>query len=263
MEQAIIGDIQRLSVELAVTDEDVRDSQRLRHRVFVEEMGAASDGIQDGIERDYYDEFCHHLIVRDQATGEVVASTRILTDTQARLAGGFYSENEFDMTAILGIPGRVMEIGRTCVHPDYRNGGTIGLLWSGLARFMDINRFGHLIGCASISMQDGGIQARAILDKLRGKHLSPEDRRVVPRLPLPESIPALSGELRMPPLLKAYMRLGAQICGEPCWDPAFGTADVFVLLDVDNLHRRYYRHFIERQQGADIDTVRYAKLAAA
>ncbi|MEW6728244.1 MAG: GNAT family N-acetyltransferase [Pseudomonadota bacterium] len=238
----------RLKVQLAAHADDIQRSQRLRHQVFVEEMGCKAQ-VENGLEFDRYDPFCHHLLVIDQDSDTVVASTRILTDTQARAAGGFYSANEFDMDMIHHLPGRVMEIGRTCVHPEHRNGATIGMLWQGLARFMEIHHIGHLFGCASIPMHDGGLVARQIMDELREKHLSPEDQRVVPRLPLPRIDAAVQadGKVRMPPLLKAYMRLGAQICGEPCWDPEFGCADIFILLDVDRLQARYHRHFVLRQ----------------
>ncbi|MDM7322672.1 MAG: hypothetical protein P3W87_005235 [Gammaproteobacteria bacterium] len=123
------------------------------------------------------------------------------------------------------------------------------MLWQGLARFMEIHRIGYLFGCASIPMHDGGLAARLIMDELREKYLSPEDQRVVPRWPLPKIDAAVKadGKVRMPPLLKAYMRLGAQVCGEPCLDPDFACADIFILLDVDRLQARYHRHFILRQ----------------
>lgn len=240
----------RLKVQLAMNADDVQRSQRLRHQVFVQEMGASARVDAKGCEHDDHDPFCHHLLVIDQDTDAVIASTRILTDTQARVAGGYYSASEFDLSMIDHLPGRVMEIGRTCVHPDHRNGATIGLLWQGLARFMDIHRIGHLFGCASIPMQDGGLAARQIMDELRGKFMSPQDQRVAPLTSLPRLdgiVPEESTKARMPPLLKAYMRLGAQICGEPCWDPEFNCADIFILLDVDRLQARYHRHFVQRQ----------------
>lgn len=241
----------RMRVELAISAADIEQSFRLRHQVFIEEMGARNAQAAEGRESDRFDAFCHHLVVRDEDSDRIVACTRILTDTQAKVAGGFYSDDEFDLDAIRQIPGRIMEVGRTCVHPDYRSGATISTLWTGLARFMDINRFGHMIGCASIPMHDGGVQARQIMDKLRPKYLSADDQRVYPSRGLPtlDGVAAASSteELRMPPLLKAYMRLGARICGEPCWDPDFNTADVFILLDCDKLQQRYVRHFVERR----------------
>ncbi len=237
-----------LRFEIAAHAQAITQSLRLRHRVFVEEMGARARKDARGLEFDHYDAFCHHLLVIDQEDGEVVACTRILTDDQAERAGGFYSAHEFDLHLLRRLPGRMMEIGRTCVHPAYRNGATIGLLWQGLARFMQARGIQHLFGCASIPMHDGGHAARQIMHELRGRCMSPHGLRVTPRLPLPPLAgPAPQGRPCMPPLLKAYMRLGAQICGEPCWDPDFRCADVFVLLDVARLEARYHRHFLIRQ----------------
>jgi len=234
-----------LHVELAASRADVEASMGLRYQVFAREMGAQVEGAQEGLDRDYYDAFCHHLLVRDSVTGQVVGSTRILTDQQAVAAGGFYSQSEFDLSAIRALPGRIMEVGRTCIHPDYRTGAAITILWAGMARFMAIHRFDYLMGCASIAMNDGGAQAHGIMARLRERHLSGEDLRVTPRRPLPP-VSALAECTAMPPLLKAYLRLGAHVCGEACWDPDFNVADVFILLNMDHIPARYQRHFMER-----------------
>jgi len=239
----------RLAVSFATTLAEREACYRLRHRVFVEEMGAQAGGSRAGLECDRFDPHCHHLLVRERDSGEVVACTRILTDTQARLTGGFYSAQEFDLARIERLPGRVMEIGRTCVAPAWRSGATIAVLWAGLAEFMAANRFGYLIGCASIPAADGGRTARTITAGLRRRHLAPADRRVTPRHPLPAGDAADAAEgARLPPLLKAYMRLGAKIGGEPCLDEAFGCADLFVLLERRDLQGRYQRHFLDRRR---------------
>jgi putative hemolysin len=243
------GTSARLAVGFATTPAEREACYRLRHRVFVEEMGARVDGGRGRRESDRFDPHCHHLLVRDRRTGEAVACTRVLTDTQARLTGGFYSGQEFDLAAIERLPGRVMEIGRTCVAPEWRSGATIAMLWSRLAEFMATNRFAFLIGCASIPVDDGGHAARLVAARLLGRHLAPVDRRVVPRHPLPpvESVSANESP-RLPPLLKAYMRLGARIGGEPCLDEVFGCADLFVVLECRDLQARYRRHFLDRRR---------------
>ncbi|OBS08528.1 GNAT family N-acetyltransferase [Acidihalobacter prosperus] len=236
-----------LVAELATTDAQVRESQRLRYRVFAEEMGAQVHSAAPGLETDGFDPYCHHLLVRDTRSGEVIGSTRILTDTQSRLSGGFYSESEFDLSPILALPGRIIEIGRTCIHPEHRNGAAIGVLWSALGRFMSIHRVDYMIGCASIGLRDGGHEAQAIMARIRKQgYLSPETLRAAPRHPL--ETPATHGtlsSLSIPPLLKAYLRLGAWICGEPCEDKAFNVADLLILLEVDRLNPRYGRHFLQ------------------
>lgn len=250
----------RLQVELALSQEQIDACFRLRYRVFVEELGAKIDcALPLGLESDHFDAYCHHMLVRDMDTGEAVACTRILTDTQAQVAGGFYSAKEFDLSRLRDIEGRVMEIGRTCVDPAYRNGATISCLWSGLAQFMENNRFMYLMGCASISLEDGGIQANLIMDQLRVRYLTPESLRVDSLRALPkldEDAAVQSRDVRMPPLLKAYLRLGAQIGGEPYWDEDFNTADVFIWLDRTNLQRRYVRHFVQRKPDAVFESVK-------
>ena len=235
-----------LAVELAAGESDVRAFQLLRYEIFAGEMGARLDSEALGLDTDHYDAFCHHLIVRDRSTGAVVGGTRILTDTQARLAGGFYSENEFDMSGLLPLGGRVMEIGRTCIHPEYRGGAAIAVLWSGLARFMSMNGFDYLMGCASISMADDGLTVETLMQRMREHNMAPDSLRVYPRRPVPITGGAVRIGATMPPLLKAYLRLGCYVCGEPCWDPEFNVADVFVLLDRERLNQRYHRHFVER-----------------
>lgn len=237
----------RLAVHLARRRDDVEAAQRLRYRVFVEEMGARVDSERPGVESDRFDPFCHHLVVRDHATDQVVGCYRILTDEGARDAGGFYAQTEFDITRILALPGRFMEVGRTCVHPDYRNGTTLALLWRGLARFMFARGYDYMIGCASVSLTAGTDQVLAMYRALIARYEGPEGCRVYPRVRLPRG--AGSADVTAadaPPLLHAYLRAGARICGEPAWDPFFGVADLFLLLRLHDIRGRYARHFLAR-----------------
>jgi len=236
----------RLYVELATTLADIRASQALRYRVFGEELGADLKG--EGIDEDEYDPYCQHLLVKESATGRVIASTRLLLDSQAEKAGGFYSSSEFELGPLLDLPGRLLEVGRTCTDPDYRRGAAIAVLWSGLADFIREQQVDRLFGCASIAMEDGGTVAQAIMNRVRQHAMSPADCRVTPHNPLPP-LPAGAEQTvaaPLPPLLKAYFRLGARACGEPCYDPAFNCADILVLVKVDEIDASYTRHFLDR-----------------
>lgn len=234
----------QLRVELAATVEDVYASQRLRYEIFAEEQGAQLESAAEGIDRDHYDAYCHHLLVRRTDTNAVVGSTRVLTAANARRAGSFYSENEFDLTGLLPqLKGNAIEIGRTCIHRDFRNGAGIGMLWLGLAQFMEMHKVDFMFGCASISLQDGGAQTFAIMQEARANNLAPDHLRVRPLVQILPVAPA--AKLAMPPLLKAYLKLGAWVAGEPCLDPDFNVADIFILLDVNNLNTRYHRHFVQ------------------
>ncbi len=237
----------RLQVSLAAGRGEIRESQRLRHQVFVEEMGARIDCPEAGIEADRFDPYCQHLIVRDLNADRVVGSYRLLEDRDAVRAGGFYSQTEFELGRILALPGRVMEVGRTCVHPDYRSGATIALLWQGLARYLVVNRIDYLMGCASIPLKRGTDEAMAIYRRLADRHLAPAEWRVYPRHPLPRvNLAGVQPDVAVPPLVKGYLRVGAKIGGEPAWDPQFNVADLFIMLRADNISARYSRHFIHR-----------------
>jgi len=237
----------RLYVELANGEADMRESQRLRYRVFGEEMGAKLKGAELGLDQDDFDPYCQHLLVRESGSQQLVASTRILTDDAAARIGRYYSSAEFDLGGIPRLPGRIMEVGRTCVHRNYRQGAAIAVLWSGVAGFINLHGFDFLFGCASIPMGESGAQAEAIMNRLRRHAMSSAQTRVTPRLPAPRP-GGVDNNLSapMPPLVKAYVRLGAKACGEPFWDRDFNVADVLMLLNVDELNPAYSRHFMHR-----------------
>ncbi|MCD6060866.1 MAG: family N-acetyltransferase [Moraxellaceae bacterium] len=230
----------RLEARFVRHQQELREAQRLRADVFGAEYGARFDGL----DHDHFDAYCDHLNVYDTANDLLVATTRLLTSERARLAGSFYSAHEFDMTALQQLPGRLLEIGRTCVHPDYRSGAAITVLWSSLADYLMRQDFSYLLGCASISLRDGGHNFAAIMPELREKHLVEPALRVVPRRAVSSDTPAAI-PASLPPLLKAYLRMGCKIGGEACWDPEFQCADVFVLLDVATLSARYAQRFLK------------------
>lgn len=233
----------RLKAERLNGARALREAQALRYRVFSAEFDAKLEGAEDGLDRDDYDRHCAHIGVRDLDSGALVATTRLLDHRAAERLGRFYSEEEFHLSGLDALHGPVLEIGRTCVAPEYRNGATIAVLWGELAEVLNEGGYRYLMGCASIPMRDGGMQAKAVMQRLRERYLCTDYLQAEPKNPLPPlDVPEnLTAEL--PPLLKAYMRLGAKICGEPCWDPDFQVADVFILLKRDELCPRYARHF--------------------
>lgn len=233
----------RLQAERLQGPAALREAQALRYRVFSAEFDAKLNGAELGLDMDDYDIHCRHIGVRDLESGQLVATTRLLDHQAAAGLGRYYSEEEFALHGLAGLEGPVLEIGRTCVDVAYRNGATIAVLWGELAEVLNEGGYSYLMGCASISMQDGGIQAHAVMQRLRERYLCTEHLRAEPKHPLPQL--DLPGNViaEMPPLLKAYMRLGAKICGEPCWDKDFQVADVFILLKRDELCPRYAHHF--------------------
>ncbi|WP_060903506.1 GNAT family N-acetyltransferase [Streptomyces europaeiscabiei] len=234
----------RYTVTPARSEEDVRAAQRLRHDVFAGEMGALLAGPQPGLDIDPFDAYCDHLLVRDTLTGQVVGTYRLLPPERAAVAGRLYSEGEFDLTAIDAIRPGLVEVGRSCVHPDHRDGAVIGLIWAGIARYMLDRGHEWLAGCCSIPLADGGALAAATWDRVRDKHLAPQEYRVRPLRPWIPKGEAPAGRTELPPLLRGYLRLGAWVCGEPAYDPDFGVADMYVLLSMRRVNARYLRHFL-------------------
>jgi putative hemolysin len=243
----------RLQAVWARHEDEVRAAQRLRWQVFGQEMGATlkpPPGSPAGHDIDLYDRFCEHLIVRTVPTGdhpgEVVGTYRVLTPAGAKLVGGLYTDTEFDLVRLARLRPRMAELGRSCIHPDWRTGGVILLLWSHLVRFMDANGLPFMIGCASVPMPDGGHAAASLWERLRRTHLAPIEQRVTPRLPLPVDDLDRHLDVEPPPLIKGYLQCGARLLGAPAWDPDFGTADLPVMLDLRELPATYKRRFLGR-----------------
>ncbi|WP_404194651.1 GNAT family N-acetyltransferase [Streptomyces tauricus] len=235
----------RYTVTLARDESDVRDAQRLRHDVFAGEMGALLATSQPGLDVDVFDAYCDHLLVRDTTTGQVVGTYRLLPPERAAVAGRLYSESEFDLGPLAAIRSGLVEVGRSCVHPDHRDGAVIGLIWAGIARYMVDGGHEWLAGCCSIPLADGGALAAGTWDRVRDKHLAPEEYRVRPLLPWnSEGVARGAGRAELPPLLRGYLRLGAWVCAEPAHDPDFGVADLYVLLSMRRVNPRYLRHFL-------------------
>lgn len=228
--------------------DEVREAQRLRFEVFVNEMGARLTTPIHGHDVDLFDDYCEHLLVRNAQSGQVIGTYRVLTPAQAARIGGTYSDTEFDLTRLRSLRPRMVEFGRSCVHPDHRHGGVIMALWSALGTFMVRNRLDTMIGCASIPMLRNGIvggdTAASIWQQVRRTHLAPIECHVFPRLPLP--VDQLDGSMVVEPpaLIKGYLRLGARVLGAPAWDPDFNTADLPMLMRLPDLHPRYRRHFL-------------------
>jgi putative hemolysin len=232
------------SLLLTRNDDDVASAQRLRYQVFAEELGATLSGPHTGRDIDRFDEFCDHLVVRADQTGEIVGTYRMLPPERAREAGGYYSETEFDLTAFAGLRSSLVEAGRSCVHPDHRGGAVVSLVWAGIARYLLLTGNTYLTGCASVPLADGGMLARGVWERAKVKHLSSTDLRVTPHHQWDADAAARPERTLIPPLLRGYLRLGAWVCGPPAHDPDFGVADFLVLLSLDRLDQRYLRFFL-------------------
>jgi putative hemolysin len=243
--QAVEQKTHNLWIGLANTESEILEAQKLRYRIFCDELGARLNSRIPGVDRDHFDAHCHHLIVRDETRGRIVGTYRILTPEAARKIGSYYSETEFDLTRFQHLRERLVEVGRSCIDADYRTGTVITMLWSGLSQFMQSNGYEYMMGCASIGMADGGHNAANVSRALQ-KYLAPVEYHVFPRNPLPVEHLCTEQTAEIPPLLKGYLRVGAQVCGAPAWDPDFNTADLLVLLNIARMDHRYVKHFFSR-----------------
>ena len=243
---------QRLHVSWARDTAEVREAQRLRYRVFAEEMGARlvhAPGLPAGHDIDRFDDFCEHLLIRAQPTagapGEVVGTYRVLTPDAAHRAGGLYSDIEFDLANVRPLLGKAVELGRSCVHPAWRSGGVVLALWAALGVFMKAHGLDTMIGCASVGVRDGGHHAASLWSRLRTTHLASAEWRATPRLPLPVETLRQDLDVDTPALIKGYLRCGAKVLGPPAWDAGFCTADLPLLMRFVDLPSRYRKHFLE------------------
>src|SRR5437667_9823436 len=226
---------------LAASEGEVEEAQRLRYRVFADEFGARIPGSAQGLDRDDLDAFCHHLLVRERQSRMLVGTYRMLPAERARSAGGFYAEREFDLRGLRGLQPVTVEVGRACVHPDFRHGAVIALLWAALLRYLDACESRYVMGCASVGLGAGHDAAAAICGRLCEEHLGPAPWRVFPYRPFPIRGWPRETAHEPPALIRGYLRLGAFVCGEPAWDEGFNTADLLLLLPLSRLNPRYAR----------------------
>ncbi|MFC7549535.1 GNAT family N-acetyltransferase [Plantactinospora sp. GCM10030261] len=233
----------------------VAAAQRLRHQVFAGELGARLDTGSTGLDADDLDIYCDHLLVRDESTGRVVGTYRLLPPEGAARAGRRYADSEFDLSQLRPLGGDLVEVGRSCVDPEHRTGAVINLMWVGIARYLHLRGLRWLGGCASVPLTDAGATMAGVWEQVSGRHLAPPALRVRPRRPWlsePDGAAAVAARAAqaapprptLPPLLRGYLRLGAWVCGEPAYDPDFHCADLYVLLSMDRMHPRYRRHFL-------------------
>ena len=243
----------RLQVRWARHLDEIRQAQRLRYQVFAEEMGAVLQTPVAGHDVDAFDDFCEHLMICDEERDRVIGTYRLLTPAQAQRAGGLYSDQEFDLAPINAWRDKTVELGRSCVHADHRQGGVILALWGALAEFMQRNNLEAMVGCASIPMQYPGLAhgegPARIWQQLRQTHLAEPELQVRPRVALPEELARISDvsadtlKVEPPALIQGYLRAGAKVLGAPAWDSDFNTADLPIMMRMQDLPSRYRRLF--------------------
>ncbi|PJZ85580.1 GNAT family N-acetyltransferase [Leptospira harrisiae] len=252
------GVLRKLEVRLAENDNEIENTLALRYDVFNLEMGEGiPESRQTQKDRDKYDAYCDHLIVKDQICGSIVGTYRILKRSVAKNHIGFYSENEFNLSNLYQLKEEIAEVGRSCVHKDYRDGSVISLLWSGFGEYMQNHNIRYLMGCGSVHSTDPMIASQAYAYLREKGALAQSDLMVYPypdfEMPGFDANYQISNmdsiRKNLPPLIKGYVRLGAKICGFPALDKGFGTTDFFVLFDKNIIDHRYGKHYLRADEA--------------
>ena len=257
--ELLAGDIE---LRLAENEDEIRAAQALRYRIFYEEMSAEPTAEMSRLRRDFdsFDDYCDHLLVIDRALPagprRVVGTYRLLRRAMAEKRGQFYSVDEYDIRQILAFPGEILELGRSCIEPAYRQRSIMQLMWRGIADYVMYHEIGLMFGCASLAGVDPTAHALA-LSYLHHHHLAPANLRpralpsryvamnMMPR----DQVDARAALGQLPPLIKGYLRLGGFVGDGAVIDNQFHTTDVSVVVVTDRVTGKYYRHYTRAEES--------------
>ena len=222
------------SVRLAQGAEEIRAAQTLRFQVFNLELNEGlAESYTTGFDADPFDAVCDHLLVEHMPTKQIVGTYRLQTGTNAAKNLGYYCAQEFEFENFEPLRNEIVELGRACVAREHRNLIVLGLLWKGIADYAQARHCRYLIGCSSLTSQDAAVGASAYTELCRRKHLAEPEWQTRPTSQFECPLDRLAeDDVQIPKLLRAYLTLGAKICGAPALDQQFGTIDFLTLLDL-------------------------------
>jgi putative hemolysin len=232
-------------VRLALTETERALAYRLRFVVFNLEMNEGLESAYaDGYDKDHFDDVCDHMIVQERTTGAIVGTYRMQMGDVAGQYFGYYSEQEFCFAPYEAMRAQIVELGRACIHREHRSSEVLHLLWRGIARYALVNGGRYMMGCCSLTSQDVAM-GHAVYESLRNCMVEPSLlTKATPAFALPAAA-AMVEDARAPKLLRAYLTIGAKICSEPAIDRDFKTIDFLTLLDLQTLHPRVAKRFLE------------------
>ncbi|WP_241472602.1 GNAT family N-acetyltransferase [Mycolicibacterium neoaurum] len=259
--QAISGTpAPRYTLLLSTEPEHIEAAQRLRHEVFTSEPGFALTASPDGLDADRFDQYCDHLLVREDGSGELVGCYRMLPPPGAIAAGSLYTATEFDVQSLDALRPSLVEMGRAVVRADHRNGAVVLLMWAGILAYLDRCGYDYVTGCVSVPTHPAGETPgsglRGVRDFVLRRHGAPAEYTVRPYRPVVIDGRGLDdieppARVNVPALMRGYLRLGAQVCGEPAHDPDFGVGDFPALLGKRNADVRYLKRLRSVSQATE------------
>ncbi|MGW1871197.1 GNAT family N-acetyltransferase [Streptomyces mauvecolor] len=228
------------TLSLARHEDDVRAAQRLRHRVFVEELNARVSTPLEGHDIDDFDDHCDHLLAHEKGTGTLVATCRLLPPKGAAAAGGLAAAADFDLSRHTRLHGDLVEISRACIHPAHRGGVLVSLMALGVARYTVGAGYAWVGGKCLVPLGERGEQVSAVWQMIAPRHLSPKQYEVSPLRPLHRvDVAAPPDPALIPPLVRGALSLGAWVCGEPGYNPRLGAAALYVLMPMSHVDPAY------------------------
>ena len=242
----LVGASAQYAARLAGRPVEIQAAQQLRFQVFNLELNEGlAQSYATGLDADPFDAVCDHLIVEHLATQQIVGTYRLQTGRHAAKNLGYYSAQEFDFTPFEPRRNEIIELGRACVHRQHRNLIVLGLLWKGIADYAKAHGARYLIGCSSLTSQDAAVGAAAYTELCRKHFLADLPWRTQPTAAFECPLERLAEEeVKIPKLLRAYLTLGAKICGAPALDRQFQTIDFLTLLDLASLPAGARERFI-------------------
>jgi len=251
---SVLAEKDQFLIKIADSDKEIEMAQRLRFEVFILEQGKTQAAVQqEQIDKDEFDEYCLHLIVVEKKSGLIVGTYRMHPGVVASTGIGFYSSREYNIDGLDKIAANTIEVGRSCVSPEYRSGAVVALLWAGIAEVLKRSKLRYLLGCVSLETTEPAV-GWALYEHFKERNnlcnvlqATPTEKFTLPP-PDAERMQELLNNRRtllhlIPPLFKGYLRLGVGICGAPALDKDFSSIDFLVLLDHASLPEKYFRHF--------------------
>ena len=250
----VLAEKDQFLIKMADSDKEIEMAQRLRFEVFSLEQGKnLASAQQDQLDRDEFDEYCLHLIVVEKKSGLIVGTYRMHPGMAASSGIGFYSAREYHIEGLDKISENTIEVGRSCVSPEYRSGAVVALLWAGIAEVLKRSKMRYLLGCVSLETTEPAV-GWALYEHFKERNnlsailqATPTDNFVLPPPDAGKMQELLDSRRTLlhlsPPLFKGYLRLGVGICGAPALDKDFSSIDFLVLLDHASLPEKYFKHF--------------------
>jgi putative hemolysin len=250
----LLAETKHFLIKLAENPAEIEEAQRLRFRIFNIEQGKGLESsLKHGIDRDEFDEQCLHLIVVEKKNKTIIGTYRLHLGSIALISKGFYSEQEYHIQGLETIAKSSLELGRSCISPEYRTGAAVALLWAGIATLMNRAGLIYMLGCASLETTDSSVgwalhkyflhhgkSSKILTATPKNKYILPQgdEYKIAEYLRHPQEL-----QKHIPPLFKGYLRAGCEICGEPALDTEFGTIDFLIIVNKESTPERYKRHF--------------------